>query len=82
MTRHNAALAAKSYQANADAIRARLPDLGESLRNAAIDLACDCTLARVDEMLASIKGAETLLLHLRRGLAAEMVPGPHDHGSG
>jgi len=59
-----------------------LPDLGESLRNAAINLANDCTLERIDHMLAMFKGAESRLLHLRRSMAAEIVPGPHGHGSG
>lgn len=82
MTRHDAALAAKLYQSNSDLIRSSLPDLGESLHAAAVDLARDCTVERIDRMLARLRGAETSLLHLRRGLAAEMVPGPHAHGSG
>ena len=82
MTRHDAVLARRLYQSNSDLIRSSLPDLGESLNNAAIDLAKDCTIPRIDEMLARIKGAETSLLHLRRGLAAEMVNGLHGHGSG
>jgi hypothetical protein len=75
-------LARRLYQPDLDAMRTHLPALGESLNNAAIDLAKDCTIPRIDEMLARLKGASTSLLHLRRGLAAEMVPGPHAHGSG
>ena len=72
--RHDAALAAKLYQSNVDAMRARLPDLGESLHSAAIDLAKDCTIPRIDEMLAWPKGAATSLMHLRLAKAQE------DHG--
>ena len=69
---HDPDLARRLYaRPDADAMIARLPDLGKSLHNSAIDLARDCTLARVDEMLARIKGAETSLLHLRRGLAEQ-----------
>ena len=70
-TRHNTTLAAKLYQSNVGAMRARLPDLGESLHIAAIDLSKDCTIPRIDEMLARLKGAETSLIHLRRAQAQE-----------
>ena len=75
MTRHDAALAAKLYQSNADAMRARLPDLGESLHNAAIDRSRDCTLERIDQLLSRLKGAETSLLHLCRAVIEEMRAG-------
>jgi len=71
MTRHDAALAAKLYQSNSDLIRSSLPDLGESLHAAAVDLARDCSLEHVDKMLSRLKGAETSLLHLRRSLAEQ-----------
>jgi len=51
-----------------DAMRARLPDLGESLHNAAIDLGRDLTLERVDEYMARLKGAQTNMTHMRRAL--------------
>jgi hypothetical protein len=53
---------------------ASLPDLGDSLNTAAVDLAHDCTLERVDMMLSRIKGAESSLIHLRKALAAEGGP--------
>jgi hypothetical protein len=72
VNRHDHSLARALYaRPDATAMISHLPDLGESLRNSAIDLAHDCTLARVDEMLARIKGAETSLLHLRRDLAEQ-----------
>ena len=83
MSRHDPDLARRLYaRPDSGNMIKYLPDLGESLHNAAIDLANDCTLAHVDEMLARLKGAETGLQHLRRSLAAEIVPGPHGHGSG
>jgi len=48
-----------------------LIDMGEALNTACQDLARDCTLPRIDEMLHRIKGAETSLLHLRRALAEQ-----------
>jgi hypothetical protein len=56
------------YQPNFEAMRCSLPDLGESLHNAAIDLSHDCTLERLDQMLARIKSAESNLVHLRKAL--------------
>lgn len=55
-------------QLDANSMIKCLPDLGESLHNAAIDLSRDCTLDRVDLMLARIKGAEACLVHLRKAL--------------
>jgi len=69
MTRHDAALARQLYaRPDSSAMIKHLPDLGESLNNAAIDLAQDCTVERIDAMLARLKGAETSLIHLRRKL--------------
>jgi hypothetical protein len=58
-------------QPDISAMRKHLPDMGESLHNAAIDLARDCTTERCDQMLARLKGAETSLMHLRRKLMQE-----------
>jgi len=69
MNRHDPTLAARLYQSNSDLIRSSLPDLGESLHAAADDLARDCTLERIDQMLSRIKGAETSLVRLRLALA-------------
>jgi hypothetical protein len=70
VTRHDHSLARALYaRPDASAMIKHLPDLGQSLQSAAIDLAKDCSLPRIDEMLARLKGAETSLLHLRRALA-------------
>ena len=72
-------LARRMFAPDIDAMRHSLPDLGESLLTAAVDLAHDCTLDRVDLMLARIKGAETTLVHLRKALMAEQTT---SHGTG
>ena len=59
------------YGPSVSSMREHLPDLGESLNTAAVDLARDCSLERVDLMLARIKGAETNLTHLRKALISE-----------
>jgi hypothetical protein len=56
-------------------MRLRLPDLGESLRTAAIDLAADLTLDRVDCFLSRIEGARTSVQHLRLALATKRAEG-------
>ena len=67
---HDARLAAMLYsRPNASDMIGNLPGLGESLHACAVDLARDCTLQRIDEMLARLKGAETSLVFLRRSLA-------------
>ena len=63
--------ARRMFTPDIDAMRHNLPDLGESLHTAAVDLARDCSLERVDLMLARIKGAETSLVHLRKALISE-----------
>ena len=63
------------YQPSIESQASHLPDLGESLHTAAIDLSRDCTLERVDLMLARIKGAEATLVHLRKALAVEETTG-------
>ncbi len=74
-TRHDTALAAKLCQSDVNAMQARLPDLGVSLHSAAIDLAKDCTIPRIDEMLARLKCVGTSLLHLRRAEIEEVRAG-------
>jgi len=59
------------YQPDISVMRKNLPDMCESLHNATIDLSRDCSLDRVDLMLAKVKGAETSLVHLRRALIVE-----------
>ena len=62
------------YQPNFDAMKNSLLDLGESLHIAAVDLASDCTLVRIDLMVSRLKGAEASLVHLRKTLATEVPP--------
>ena len=70
MNRHSHELARRLYaRPDASTIIAHLPDLGESLNSAAIDLAQDCNIESIDAMLARLKGAESSLMHLRRSLA-------------
>jgi hypothetical protein len=64
----------KAREPDIAAMCARLPDLGESLNNAAVDLSRDITVERVDEMLVWLKGAESSLVHLRRALAEDSRP--------
>jgi hypothetical protein len=70
---HDPELVARLYARapDLDAMRARLPDLGDSLSTAAHKLARDLTLEKVDLFLAKIKGAETSVAHLRRSLAQD-----------
>jgi hypothetical protein len=77
---HDPALAARlaGRPIDVDAMRRRLPDLGESLNTAAVELARDITLDKIDAFMAKLKGAETSLMHLRRQLAADI----HGHGIG
>ena len=56
-------LVRRLYRPSVEGMRARLPDLGESLNNAAIDLARDCTAERCDQF-----AAQDFARHLRRGL--------------
>ena len=72
MNRHDHDLARRLYaRPDTSTMIKNLPSLGESLHNTACDLARDCTLPRIDEMLQRIKGAEASLLHLRRALAEQ-----------
>jgi len=63
--------ARRMSQPSAESLISHLPDMGESLNTAAVDLHRDCSLEGVDLMLARIKGAKTTMVHLRRALAAE-----------
>ncbi len=48
--RHDFDLARRLY-ARPNSMIKHLPDLGESLRTAAIEISHDCTIPRIDEML-------------------------------
>lgn len=69
----------KLYQPSIGSMTSHLPTMGESLDEACRALADDCTLERVDLMLARVKSAETNLVHLRKALIAERSTG---HGTG
>jgi hypothetical protein len=58
------------YAPSIGSLISHLPDLGESLHHAAVDLSLDCTVQRVDLLLARLQGSETALVHLRKALIA------------
>jgi hypothetical protein len=62
----------RRYQPDLGDIKRRLPDMGESLHNAAVDLGKNLSLDRCDEMLDRLRGAEHSVRHLRRVLAETM----------
>ena len=59
------------YQPNIDAMRNSLPDLGESLLSAAVDLSRELSLDRLDRLAAQLNSALTNLQHLRKAIIAE-----------
>ena len=67
------------YEPNLEARRKSLPDLGQALNTAALELARDLTLERLDMMLARVKSAQDNLTQLRKSLVAERSTG---HGTG
>ncbi|MCF6225766.1 MAG: hypothetical protein L3J22_05605 [Xanthomonadales bacterium] len=73
MTRAENDLVRQLYQPDVEAMRNSLPGLGESLHNAASELASDFTLARIDSMVSRLKSAQTNLVHLRKALVQEGV---------
>ena len=56
-----------------------LPDMADSLRDASLALANDCTIIRLDELVARLKTAEQSLTRLRVAMIAEQSTG---HGTG
>jgi hypothetical protein len=63
--------AQRKPQPSIETLIAHLPDLGESLHTAAVNLAHDCSLARVDLMLAQLETGKQSLVHLRKALVAD-----------
>jgi hypothetical protein len=61
------------YWPDLGSMRLRLPDLGESLHAAAVDLGRNLTLDRCDMMLDRLRGAENSVRHLRQRLAEELA---------
>lgn len=59
-------------QPDLDAMRARLPDLGESLNTAAHELARDISLDKIDAFLERLKGAESTVRYLRQAVVQEV----------
>jgi hypothetical protein len=63
--------ARRLYAPSLGSLISHLPDLGESLHTAAVNLAHDCSLARVDLMLAQLETGKQSLVHLRKALVAD-----------
>jgi hypothetical protein len=59
---------------DAASLIARLPDMADSIHNAAIDLVRHQTVESLDQCVARVKAAEQTLTHLRRALLADGVP--------
>ena len=68
MNYHDPLLLRQLYRPDADAMRLRLPDLGESLHNAAVELGRDLTPDRCDQFAARLQTALDFTRHLRRAL--------------
>ena len=56
-----------------------LPSMGESLRDACLALAADCTIIRLDELVARLKTAEQSLTRLRLAMLQRRT---EKHGTG
>ena len=67
------------YGPNLGTLTENLIPMGESLHDACIALADDCTVIRIDGLVSRLKTAEQTLSHLRRALIAERTTG---HGTG
>jgi hypothetical protein len=63
------------YGANPGSLTANLPDMADSLRDACLALAADCTIIRLDELVSRLKTAEQTLTRLRVALVEK-------HGTG
>lgn len=61
------------YQPNIEAMISHLPEAGESLHTAAVDLSRDFSLERIDRFISMIKGAENNLVHLRKAIVREQT---------
>lgn len=62
------------FMADAASLIARIPDMGDSIHDGAIDLVREQTLEACDKLIARVKTAETSLVHLRRALLADRDP--------
>jgi hypothetical protein len=70
--KHDHQLARRLYaRPDASAIISRLPDMGNSIHDGAIDLAREQTLEACDKLIARVKTAETSLVHLRKALIVD-----------
>ena len=74
-------LARRMFAPDIDAMRHSLPDVGESLSNACLELERELTLERLDELLNRFSAAQQNLVHLRKALAIEQG-GVHRGGTG
>ncbi len=70
------------YGPNLGTLTDNMSSMGESLQAACYALADDCTLERVDLMLARLKGAEHTLVHIRKALAGPRESTVQSGGTG
>ncbi len=59
------------FMPDAATLIARLPDMGEALHSARIELVRHQTVKSLDQCVARVKAAEQTLTHLRRALLAD-----------
>ena len=64
--------ARRQFQPSISGMRSSLPDVGESINTACIDLERDLTLERLDDLMARLNAAQQNLGHLRRAMVAEL----------
>ena len=67
------------YGPNLGTLTDNLPNVGESLRDACLALAADCTIIRLDELVARLKTAEQSLTRLRLAMLQRRT---EKHGTG
>ena len=67
------------YGANLGTLTDNLIPMGKSLRDACNALAADCTLPRLDELVARLQTAQTTLQRLRLAMLQRRTEG---HGTG
>jgi len=67
-SRTDPTLTCRMQMPDAATLIARPEDLGDGLRNSAIDLKRECTTERVDQFLEKVKGAEQMATHIRKSL--------------
>lgn len=76
---NNMDLVRQLYAPNAATMLENLPAMGQSLSDACIALADDCTLPRIDELVARLQTAQQSLTQLRLILIEREI---EQHGTG